>query len=447
MKALIIAAGNGTRMQPVTRGRHKSLMPLLGLKIIERVILGAKEAGIKEFVIVTGYKGDIYQQTVGDGSRYGVEIQYVQNDKWEKANGISVLAAKKYLTENFVLLMSDHVFDSKTLSVIQRLKLKDKECALAVDRNLECVLDISDTTKVLVRNSKAVALNKNLDKYNAYDTGMFICSPYIFDVLKRSTGKHKNSLSDGMRILIAEGLLRTMDNRGRFWSDCDTWEDIKFAKKKILKNLSKGGDGLISKHFNRKVSTLFSRFLVYTSITPNIISFLIVLFAIPTFFLLSTGVYPWLILGGLLIQFMSILDGVDGEIARMKFMKSKWGGYLDANLDKYIDTIAVTGMTLGYLKATGNIWIIPIALFIIFGLGLDGYMPIKFELLTGKKLNFSPLQFINVKRDTRLLILSLGAIFNLILLSFIILLMFYHLKVVIRLISAKRINYQFGIDS
>ena len=164
--------------------------------------------------------------------------------------------------------------------------------------------------------------------------------------------------------------------------------------------------------------------------------------SIPTFFLLATGIYPWLILGGFLIQFMSILDGVDGEIARMKFLGSKWGGYLDANLDKYIDTAAVTGMTLGYLKTTGNIWIIPISLFIIFGLGLDGYMPIKFEVLTGKKLNFYPLQFINMKRDARLLILSLGAIFNLILLSFLTLLLFYHLKVIIRLISAKRINDQ-----
>ena len=57
MKALIIEAGNGTRMQPVTYGRHKSLMSLLGLRIIERIILAAKTAGIFEFVIVTGYKG------------------------------------------------------------------------------------------------------------------------------------------------------------------------------------------------------------------------------------------------------------------------------------------------------------------------------------------------------------------------------------------------------
>ena len=127
MKALIIAAGNGTRMQPVTRGRHKSLMPLLGLRIIERVILGAKEAGIYEFVIVTGYKGKELQEFLGNGTKYGVSISFVRNNNWEKANGISALVARKHFRENFALLMSDHVFDPKTLIRIQRLKLKSDE--------------------------------------------------------------------------------------------------------------------------------------------------------------------------------------------------------------------------------------------------------------------------------------------------------------------------------
>lgn len=440
MKALIIAAGNGTRMQPVTHGQHKSLMPLLGLRIIERVILGAKEAGIFEFVVVTGYKGEKIQEFLADGTRYGVTLTYVHNNNWEKANGISALLAQRHFSKNFVLLMSDHIFDSKTLIRIQRLKLKKNECALAIDKNLNSVLDVEDTTKVLIKGGRVTSLSKNLENYNAYDTGMFVCSPHIFELLKKTTSLSKNSLSDGMRMLVSEDKLRTLDINNSLWSDCDTWEDIIFARKKFIKSLSKSGDGIISKHFNRKISTLISRHLVNTPLTPNMISFIIMLFAIPTFFLLATGIYPWLILGGFLIQFMSILDGVDGEIARMKFLRSKWGGYLDANLDKYIDTIAITGMTLGYLKITGNIWIIPISLFIIFGLGQDGYMPIKFEVLTGKKLNFYPLQFINMKRDARLLILSLGAIFNLILLSFLTLLFFYHLKVVIRLISAKRIN-------
>jgi CDP-L-myo-inositol myo-inositolphosphotransferase len=422
-------------------------MPLLGLKIIERVILGAKEAGISEFVIVTGYKGKILQRFIGDGSKHGVSISFVQNDDWEKANGISALIARKYFQENFALLMSDHVFNPTTLVKIQRLKLQKDECALAVDKKLDDVLDIEDTTKVMTKGGRAIALNKHLDKYNAYDTGMFVCSPYIFEVLKRTTGKGKNSLSDGMRMLVEENKLRTLDNKGRFWADCDTWEDIKFAKGKFLKSLTKRDDGLISKRFNRKVSTFISRYLVNTPVTPNIISSLILFLAVPTFFLLSTGIYPWIILGGFLIQFMSILDGVDGEIARMKFLGSDWGGFLDANLDKYVDTAAVAGMALGYLKVTGNYWIIPLSLFLIFGLGLDGYMPNKFQVMTGKRLNFHILKFVNIKRDARLLILSLGAVFNLVLLSFVILLVFYHFKVVIRLISARRIHDQLKTDS
>src|SRR3989338_2145529 len=440
MKALIIAAGNGTRMQTVIRGRHKSLMPLLGLKIIERVILGAKEAGISEFVIVTGYKGKDLRKFLGSGEKYNISISFVHNNNWEKANGISALLAKEHFNENFALLMSDHVFDPKTLSRIQRLKLNKNECALAIDKNLDRVLDVNDTTKVLVKGNKIIGLNKDLKNYNAYDTGMFICSPYIFEVLKKTTALGKNSLSDGMRVIAKEGNLRSLDNKGKFWADCDTWEDIKFARKKFINDLTKGEDGIISKQFNRKISTLISRYLVNTSITPNMISFTILMMAIPTFLLLASGIYPWLILGGLLIQLMSILDGVDGEIARMKFTRSSWGEFLDANLDKYVDTAAVAGMTLGFLKITGNSWIIPISLFLIFGLGLDGYMPNKFQVITGKKLKFGMLQIINIKRDTRLLILSLGAIFNLILLSFVVLLVFYHFKVFIRLVSAKRIS-------
>ena len=445
MKALIIAAGNGTRMQTVTRGRHKSLMPLLGLKIIERVILGAKEAGITEFVIVTGYKGKDLRKFLGSGEKYNISISFVHNNNWEKANGISALLAKEHFNENFALLMSDHVFDPKTLSRIQRLKLNKNECALAIDKNLDRVLDVNDTTKVLVKGNKIIGLNKDLKNYNAYDTGMFICSPYIFEVLKKTTALGKNSLSDGMRVIAKEGNLRSLDNKGKFWADCDTWEDIKFARKKFINDLTKGEDGIISKQFNRKISTLISRYLVNTSITPNMISFTILMMAIPTFLLLASGIYPWLILGGLLIQLMSILDGVDGEIARMKFARSSWGEFLDANLDKYVDTAAVAGMTLGFLKITGNSWIIPISLFLIFGLGLDGYMPNKFQVITGKKLKFGMLKIINIKRDTRLLILSLGAIFNLILLSFVVLLVFYHFKVFIRLVSAKRISEQLKI--
>ena len=438
MKALIIAAGNGTRLQLYAKGRHKSLLPLLGLKIIERVILAAKETGISEFVIVIGYEGKSIRASLGDGKKYGVSISYVENKNWEKANGVSVLKAKRFFTEHFVLLMSDHIFASDTLRRIQRLHLKADESVLAVDKNLSSVNDASDTTKVVVKGNRVVSLNKNLSDYNGFDTGMFVCSPSVFKALERSVRQNKNSLSDGMRILVKERKLRSFSIQGNFWADCDTYKDLKFAEKKLIKSLTKPQDGIVSKNFNRKISGLITKlFLIKTPITPNVITFSTLILVIPTFLLLAKGVYPWIFLGGLLIQFISIIDGSDGEIARLKFLKSKWGGFFDAVIDKYVDTAIIAGMSYGYWIITQNAIILPIAIFLMLVLGLDGYMPNKYKVLTNKKLKWTGLNF---KRDIRLLILALGAITNQIFLSLFILLLVLNYMVVARLFFARKMT-------
>jgi len=437
MKALIIAAGNGTRMQPVTRGRHKSLMPLLGLKIIERVILGARSAGISEFVIVTGYRGEDLKRTLGDGTKYGVSIAYVGNDKWEKANGISVYKARKHFRENFVLLMSDHVFDPRTLEKIQRLRLKKKECVLAVDKKLDGVRDVVDTTKVLIKKARVISIGKKLGKYSAFDTGMFVCSPFIFKVLKKTIAMGKNSLTNAMSVLAAEDKLRVFNIKKKFWADCDTYADIKFAEKKLLTSLIKSKDGFISKNFNRKISALITKLLVKTPLTPNAISFSLPILAIFTFFLLAEGTYPWIFLGGMMIQLLSIVDGCDGEIARLKFIKSKWGAWLDPILDRYIDTLFIAGMSYGYWRITGNGIILPIAIFVMLAMMMEDYMPNKFLVEVGKKLKFQSIEF---KRDLRSVVLALGAITNLIIPALLIFLIISQFRVIGRLLAGKKIS-------
>ncbi|KKP93650.1 MAG: hypothetical protein UR98_C0003G0020 [Parcubacteria group bacterium GW2011_GWA1_36_12] len=438
MKALIIAAGDGTRMQPVTRGRHKSLMSLLGLKIMERVILAAKEAGIREFVIVTGYRGRELQRIIGNGSKYDVAIEYVQNDEWEKANGLSVLKAKSKLHDNFVLLMSDHVFDYRTLQRLVRIKLQKDECALAIDRNLGSVLDVADTTKVVVRSGRVHTIGKHLEKFNAYDTGMFLCSPAIFDVLEQTTRKGKNSLTNGMNVLVKNSKLRTFDIMGNFWSDCDTYADIKFAEKKLLQNLTKPADGFVSKKFNRKVSAFITRFLIKTPITPNMISFFIPFFAIVTFFILSRGTQMSFILGGILIQFLSIIDGCDGEVSRLKFQKSVFGAWLDPILDRYVDMFLIAGMAYGYWNATGNDLVLLMAVMVIFADVLQDYMSAKFFMITGKKLR-AYLDF-PFKRDLRMLVLALGAVTGQVLVSFLVFAILVNLKVVLKVVNVKRFS-------
>ena len=87
MKALIIAAGKGSRLGGLTKNNPKPLIKLLGLSLIERVIITAKQAGIKEFVIIVGCLGDKIKEKLGDGNRYDVQINYVENTGWQKGNG------------------------------------------------------------------------------------------------------------------------------------------------------------------------------------------------------------------------------------------------------------------------------------------------------------------------------------------------------------------------
>jgi len=102
MKALIIAAGEGSRFGNLTKDEPKPLVRLLGLSLVKRVILTAKEVGINEFIIVIGYLGERVKEKLGDGNRYGVKITYVENREWEKENEVSVLKAKESLKENCI---------------------------------------------------------------------------------------------------------------------------------------------------------------------------------------------------------------------------------------------------------------------------------------------------------------------------------------------------------
>ena len=159
MKALIIAAGQGSRLNKISKDTPKALIPLLGLPLIERVILAAKGAGIREYVIVVGYLGDKTKETLGNGERFGVRIDYVKNEEWQEGNGVSVLKARELLNDNFVLLMSDHIFDVRILKELVNHPIKGS-VILAVDRKDPLPGD----TRVLEKNGKIVETWRYLDQ-------------------------------------------------------------------------------------------------------------------------------------------------------------------------------------------------------------------------------------------------------------------------------------------
>jgi CDP-L-myo-inositol myo-inositolphosphotransferase len=412
MKVLICAAGRGSRLKH--KFSPKPLTPIFGLSLLERVILNCKAVGLNDFLIVVGYKANEIIERIGNGERYGVRIQYIFNNEWEKGNGISVLKAKNYINEdeNFLLIMSDHLFDKSIIEKILTFKDDGSNCYLAIDCDLRGEhFNILDATKAEVINGKVRNIGKRIKNYNAIDTGIFLCNSSIFKALEKSISEGKYSLSEGNQVLSEKGKLKTVDVTGHFWIDVDDEEALKKAKRFLLKGLSKKTDGPISKYLNRPLSLFISSKFVDHNISPNFLTIFSFLLACISGIFFSFGTVLWTILGGIMAQLSSIIDGCDGEIARLKFKTSRFGEWLDRVLDRYADGIIIIGITHGIWLHSRERWVWILGFIALTGAYLISYTAQFYDRLI-LKINSEQRFFRFFGRDMRLFIIFIGGLTN-----------------------------------
>ena len=231
MKCLIIAAGKGSRLKSLAEA--KPLAPLKSIPLIDRVIDSALKAGVDDFYVVVGYQGARIRSHLEEVSRAKkIPITIIENEEWERANGISVLKAKEYLDESFLLLMGDHIFDAEIARQLICHPRGDKDIVLAVDENLEnSFIDMDDVTRVFAEKDRIQKIGKGIDSYNCFDTGIFLCNPVSFSVIEKSSKKDgDDSLSGGIRLLAQEGNAKVMPINGLFWCDIDDPNNFKQAE-------------------------------------------------------------------------------------------------------------------------------------------------------------------------------------------------------------------------
>jgi phosphatidylglycerophosphate synthase len=129
-------------------------------------------------------------------------------------------------------------------------------------------------------------------------------------------------------------------------------------------------DGFIARHFDRHISRRISSRVARTGITPNGVTLVGSTIGLTAAFLLSLqGYWPHL-LGSLLFVFCVIVDGVDGEIARLKLMESQFGHYLDITTDNIVHFAIFVGIAYGLYHDAGNVWYLRILWVMLGGFGL-----------------------------------------------------------------------------
>jgi len=415
IESVILAAGEGSRMNGRGSPEHKALRKLLGVPLIERGLLALRQAGIERFVIILGHAGDAVREDLGDGSRLGVQIAYVDCRDWAKGNGASLYAAREALgNDRFLVAMADHWYEPAIPRRLIEAADGDHRNLLATDSRTDSAFDPADATRVRTDASGTIrALGKGLTEFNGLDCGLFLFSREVFPALERSFADGDHSLSGAAGRLAARGRLDAVDVGDLMWEDVDTEGAMRAARRKLIRSLPGRDDGLVSHLLNRRLSVPLSLAAIRLGLTPNAVSAIAFATAGLAGAMFALG-HP--IIGGVATQVASIVDGSDGEVARARFQASTWGGMLDSMLDRLSDGMILAGAGV-YLMRGGAGWWEALAVFAAIAASpMSMMLKDRYQLATGSKWQ-SPAddglaRFLLASRDGRLFVLFLGGLFN-----------------------------------
>ncbi|MGB9965904.1 sugar phosphate nucleotidyltransferase [Halobacterium hubeiense] len=185
MKAVILAAGEGKRLEPLTNRRPKPMLPVANRPVLEHVVEAVVDAGVDEVVLVVGYKRDRIQTHFGDGDDWGVDIEYAVQSK-QLGTGHALLQAADHLDDSFVVLNGDRVISPDLVSsVIDRTTAGDAP-VISVTRVKNArnygVVEL-DGQRVTAIHEKPAAHRSQSDIINA---GVYGFDPSVLDAVRET---------------------------------------------------------------------------------------------------------------------------------------------------------------------------------------------------------------------------------------------------------------------
>jgi 1L-myo-inositol 1-phosphate cytidylyltransferase / CDP-L-myo-inositol myo-inositolphosphotransferase len=344
---VVLAAGRSERLRAVTGGGSKALVQLGGLKLVERAVRGLLDIGIGEVLVVVGYHAGPVGAVVSRLSPG--RVQAVLASEWELGNGASLAAVGEYLREQdlFVVVTADHVFGEGALHTLVRAG----EAAVLVDPDPSPDA-WEEGCRVRIRGETAVAFGKHIDE-PAIDCGAFLLPPEVLAAQRAAAAEGDHTLSGAVsRLAAGRGLRAVRIDDRTWWYDIDTPEDLRAARAQLQRSLTKDGDGPVSRYLNRPISTRISMALAPFRLSPDLISLISVGLAVTAAWLLATGRG---ILGGVVLHAASVLDGVDGETARLLVRAGPRGAMLDGILDRVGDAAVMAGLGVWALAEGSNL--------------------------------------------------------------------------------------------
>jgi NDP-sugar pyrophosphorylase family protein len=222
MKAVILAAGRGTRMRPLTNRRPKPLVPVAGRPILEHIVGGLASAGVDEVCLVIGWMGEQIQEAFGDGRALGCELTYVWQEEFG-GTGAALLLAEEFIGEDqFVLGWGDIIIPPENYRRMMAIFRHERpEAMLAVNH----VDDPWEGAAVYVEDDCVDRIiekpPKGTSTTNFNNAGLFVFGPEILQILRDTEVSERGELEvpSAIETLLERGRsIRAYEIDG-YWSD------------------------------------------------------------------------------------------------------------------------------------------------------------------------------------------------------------------------------------
>jgi dTDP-glucose pyrophosphorylase len=221
MKAVILAAGRGTRMRGLTQEMPKPMLKVQDKPILEHILEGLLAAGVREFCIITGFRADVIEGYFGDGSRWGAKIQYVRQEVQDGTGKAPELAREFAGADPFLLTYGDILVRPETYSQMMRRFAEESFAGLITVTPGEDVtkggLNFFDTEFCLRRIVEKPSAEQ-LQQHRVegfikegepvwYNAGIYIFTPLLFKYTAKlqKSPRGEYELTDAINCMVKDG--------------------------------------------------------------------------------------------------------------------------------------------------------------------------------------------------------------------------------------------------
>ncbi|GBC83180.1 Bifunctional IPC transferase and DIPP synthase [bacterium HR10] len=328
------------RTEPTLDGVPIPLVRIGGVPLIVRLLRDAERAGIEEICFILDRPNAALEEHL---RRAGAQVRWrvVTRAEWRREQR----TAQK---DAVLVLLGDRLYDARLLEVLARAGRNGYQVIIGVGTDLSEASRTADR-RYVPNDGKLVEPTSRAADKGGDEVGVYVCMSSVIDlalgVARDDFRPLVHACSNGgvAYFDIGNGFVQPITSRG----------DIRRAEEKILRYIWKETDGIYARWNKRLVRPLI-RWLMRTPVTPNMVSLAGVVVSLVSGYFFSLGSYRSSILGAMLSYVSSLLDHVDGSLARVTARESVFGCWLETVCDYLYYLSLAGGITLGLYRQTGN---------------------------------------------------------------------------------------------